>query len=207
MAENTKAAGRISGNPLNGLCERVCIQVKKVIDGCMTQYANEAYELAIDSVSPEGLVLPYTYVGVAAVGQGVVSNLTVTPPESTGGRSRVQFDAAQALSISLTDANGTSGKATASVRFHRDILLNLPSESIVPYSIDVSTGVMGRVGSFSADGKTCTVRLCVVQLVRVVTTAEILVPSYGYCAYPFCQEYAESICPGFFELPVFPVSE
>ena len=31
---NTKAAGRITGNPMCGLCERVCIEAKKIFDGC-----------------------------------------------------------------------------------------------------------------------------------------------------------------------------
>ena len=30
-----RCPGNISGNPLNGLCEKVCIQVKKVFDACI----------------------------------------------------------------------------------------------------------------------------------------------------------------------------
>ena len=56
---NTKAAGRIYGNPLCGLCERVCIEVKKVFDGCITRIGNIPYTVALSNFTP-GTVQPYT---------------------------------------------------------------------------------------------------------------------------------------------------
>ncbi|MDR0426526.1 MAG: hypothetical protein LBH24_05060 [Clostridiales bacterium] len=202
MAENFKAAGRIGGNPLTGLCERVCIQTRRIFDGCMSQYANTAADLTLSNLEPPGLAAPFTYVGAVDTGPTVISNLTVTPAAG-GDRSRVRFDATQGVTVSFTDANGASGSAESAMLFRRDVLLRLPTEALTPYQIEVATKIMSRIGSFEGSG-IVGIRCCVVQLIRVVTTVELLVPSYGYCEYPYCQEFADSICPGFFETPIFP---
>ncbi len=33
-----RAPGRINGNPINGLCEKVCVQAQKVFDACINQF-------------------------------------------------------------------------------------------------------------------------------------------------------------------------
>jgi hypothetical protein len=33
---------------------------------------------------------------------------------------------------------------------------------------------------------------------------ELLVPAYGFCQIPPCEEFAENICDEFFSLPIFP---
>ena len=35
--QSDKCPGAISGNPLNGLCEKVCIQAQKIFDACIKQ--------------------------------------------------------------------------------------------------------------------------------------------------------------------------
>ena len=35
--QSDKCPGVINGNPLNGLCEKACIQTRKVFDACMKQ--------------------------------------------------------------------------------------------------------------------------------------------------------------------------
>ena len=39
---------------------------------------------------------------------------------------------------------------------------------------------------------------------RVVAEVELLVPSYGFCRIPPCEEFASEVCDGFFSLPIFP---
>lgn len=42
------------------------------------------------------------------------------------------------------------------------------------------------------------------MILKIVMEVELLVPSYGYCAIPPCQNYSQEVCAGFFELPIYP---
>lgn len=39
---------------------------------------------------------------------------------------------------------------------------------------------------------------------RVRTKVELLVPAFGFCEIPPCEEFAESVCDDIFSLPLFP---
>lgn len=200
---NTKAAGRIYGNPLCGLCERVCIEVKKVFDGCITRIGNIPYTIALSNFTP-GTVQPYTYVTSRSSGASVVSDLVVISLQ--GRRTRLRFNVTTPVTVYYTDSLGASGSATGNLVIKRDIVLSVPEDSVVPYYIEAATSVTGNIGTFNPDGTSVTVTPCIVQIVRVVANVEILVPSYGYCEYPEVEEFNEESCEGVFGLPVFPPS-
>lgn len=205
MAENTKAAGRITGSPLSGLCERVCIHVRKIFDGCMTRISDLTFEdISLNDVFPDDLTLPYTYTSAVVSGDTTVSNLTVTPIDNSGGRARITFDTEAPITVTFADSNGLTGNATGVVTYHRDIVLRVPEVSAFPYTVDAATSIVSRIGTISPDGRRVTFRCCFIQVVRVSAPVDILVPTYGYCEYPFCEEYSSSLCPGFFSLPLFP---
>ena len=44
----------------------------------------------------------------------------------------------------------------------------------------------------------------VTVVLKVLAKVEVLVPSYGYCEVPPCEEFADSVCDEFFSLPLFP---
>ena len=46
-----KCPGPIKGNPLNGLCDKTCIQVKKVFDACINQTQLSGVTLVLDNYS------------------------------------------------------------------------------------------------------------------------------------------------------------
>ena len=46
--------------------------------------------------------------------------------------------------------------------------------------------------------------ICVTVVLKVLAKVEVLVPSYGYCEVPPCEEFADSVCDEFFCLPLFP---
>ena len=41
-------------------------------------------------------------------------------------------------------------------------------------------------------------------ILKVLAQVEILIPSYGFCPIPPCEEFAENVCDEFFSLPLFP---
>ena len=46
--------------------------------------------------------------------------------------------------------------------------------------------------------------ICVTVVLKVLAKVEILVPSYGFCQIPPCEEFADNVCDEFFSLPIFP---
>ena len=195
---NCKSAGRINGNPLCGLCERVCIQTKKITDGCIARFSNVDFIVGLPPVSAPA---PYTFVEMRANGVSTVTNLTVTPLD--GARARLNFTATVPVVVLFTDANGVSNSVNSTVSVNRDIVLTVPQDELIPYAIEVSTNLLSRIGSFSGDNSSVSVTACVVQVVRVVRTVEILVPSYGACEYPVCEDYQDE-CEILFNSPSFP---
>ena len=45
--QSDRSPGQINGNPLNGLCEKVCIQANKVFDACIKQTQEEGIVLFV----------------------------------------------------------------------------------------------------------------------------------------------------------------
>lgn len=191
-------AGRICGNPLCGLNERVCINVRKIFDGCITRYRDRAFELTFIG-EPTGTA-PFTFVDARSNGESQISNLIITPVDEN--RNRIQMDVTTPITVTYTDSTGATYSVASSVTIPRDIILTLPEDSLSPYSIEVTVGFASTIGEIS--GNTASVRACVVQITRVIVNVDILVPSYGYCEYPPCDEYSNEICQGLFDLPIFP---
>ena len=68
--------GTISGNPLNGLCEKVCIQAEKIFDAGIIQTRLENYAVTLID-PPDESTYPLTFVSARSVGAATVSNVTV----------------------------------------------------------------------------------------------------------------------------------
>ena len=107
------------------------------------------------------------------------------------------------MQVNFTDANGTQALGTTTLTLPRDVILRVPEPSVIPYEIVAVVNAVSAEGSYTADAE-FTVSLCVTVILKVVMDVELLVPSYGYCYIPPCQEYQEEICEGFFDLPLFP---
>ncbi|MBQ7712328.1 MAG: hypothetical protein IJT69_00780 [Clostridia bacterium] len=196
--------GPIAGNPANGLCEKVCIEVKKVFDACIKQETLTDQVITLSGTTPADVQQPFTFVGARSSSSvGTIGDLVVTPTSETPGCSRVQCSVEIPLSVSFTDANGTSAVGTSSLTIQRDVLLRVPEPSVIPYEIVAVVNAVSAEGSYLSDGQ-FSITLCVTVILKVVMDVELLVPSYGYCYIPPCQEYQEEICDGFFDLPLFP---
>ena len=202
--QSDRCPGQINGNPLNGLCEKVCVQVKKVFDACMQQSQLNGVVLDITNITPANLTYPLTFVSAKSLtSQGVISNLLIEPLPERQGCARVKADVTIPVSVAFVDANGVEGAATSSVTITKDVILNIPSASIMPYSIEAIVSLVSTQGTTTGENQ-FTIDACVSIILKVVMDVELLVPSYGYAAIPPCQEYTQEVCAGFFELPMFP---
>ena len=202
--QSDKCPGAITGNPLNGLTEKVCIQAEKIFDACIKQTQLENYALTLTDLSPENPTYPLTFVSARSVSaEATVTNLNVER-QADKACARVQATVSVPVEVLYTDAAGVEGSATATVSINQDVLLYVPCPSIMPFTVKAVASAVAPEGVFNPETQGFTVSLCITVILKIAMPVELLVPSYGYCVIPPCQEYSQEVCAGFFELPLYP---
>lgn len=196
--------GPINGNPMQGLCEKVCIQATKVFDACIRQETLTNTTVSLLSTTPTDVATPFTFISAASsTSRGTIKNLIVTPLTDSEHCSRVQLDVDIPMSVLFTDANKNTATGNATITIPKDIILHIPEASVIPYRLETVVNAVSTVGTYVSDA-TFNLTICVTVIIKVVTDVELLVPSYGYCFIPPCQEFQNEVCDGFFDLPLFP---
>ena len=202
--QSDKCPGPITGNPLSGLCEKVCLQAEKIFDACIKQLQLENYTLTLTDFTPQNPTYPLTFVSARTTSSdAVVTNLNV---DRQGDRqcARVQATVTVPVEVLYVDAAGTEGKATSFVSVSEDVLLSVPAPSVMPFIVRAACSAVSPEGTFNAANNTFTVNLCCTVILKVAMQVELLVPSYGYSVIPPAQDYSQEVCSGFFELPLYP---
>ncbi len=196
---------QINGNPLNGLCEKVCVQAKKVFDACIKQTQEEGIVLPLADFTPANPTYPLTFISAkSTTTRATITSLQVDRLTDRPNFARVQVTMSVPMEVIYTDANGVEGRATSSTTLTSDVILFVPEPSIIPYYVEAAVSIIAPEGVFDEATNTFTVSCCVTVILKIVMEVELLVPSYGYAAIPPCQEYTQEVCSGFFELPLFP---
>ncbi|MBE5756664.1 MAG: hypothetical protein E7342_02575 [Clostridiales bacterium] len=199
-----RCPGPINGNPLNGLCDKVCVEVKKVFDACMMQTQQTGIVLDITNLTPASPTYPLTFVSAnSTTSEGVISSLIIDPLADRENNARVRANVTIPVSVAYTDANNVEGVATSSVTISEDVILNVPTPSIMPYKVEAVVSLVSTEGSYTGTNQ-FTINACVTIILKIVMDVELLIPSYGYASIPPCQEYTQEVCAGFFELPIYP---
>lgn len=196
--------GPINGNPTRGLCEKVCIQVKKVFDACLKQQHITGTQIQLTNFTLANPTQPLTFVSgqSSTTIDPTLTDITITRFEDRPNFAHISAIANIPIDIVYTDANNVQGVATGVISLPQDVVLFLPQASIVPYKVEVVASAIIAQGTF--DGDIITVEGCVMLIIKIVAETELLVPSYGYCHIPQCQEFSTNVCQGFFEMPLFP---
>ncbi len=202
--QSDRCPGTITGNPLGGLNEKVCIQAEKIFDAGILQTRLENYNIPLADLTPSDPTYPLTFVSArSTTSTGTISNLSVER-QSDGCLARVQATVTVPLEVVYVDANGTEGKATSSLVLNEDVLMYVPPASIMPFTVTGVASCVSPDGTFDAATNSFNINACVTVILKVAMQVELLVPSYGYCAIPPAQEYSQEVCSGFFELPLYP---
>lgn len=203
--QSDRCPGTISGNPLNGMCEKVCIQAQIIFDACIKQIQIENYTLTLTDSVPGDPTYPLTFISARSVSStGTLTNLSIDRLADKPGCARVQATVSIPVEVLYTDANGVEGVAQATISVAEDVLLYVPAPSIMPYRATCEVSAVCAEGTFNADTNTFSVNACVTVILKIAIDVELLVPSYGYCAIPPAQDYSQEVCAGFFELPLYP---
>lgn len=206
-SRNSFCPGPITGNPLNGLCEKACIHTKKVFDACLRQMQESDVQVTVANYTPASPAQPLTFVSVNCVSDQVtINNLVVDRFEDKPCFARVSGTVVIPVEIRYTDANGVSGVATSEVTVNSDVVLYVPQPSVVPFTVEAYASCLSPDGEYVGNN-VFSLDFCLSIILRVVVEAEILVPTYGYCPIPPCQEFTQDACSGFFELPLYPAQQ
>ena len=198
-----RCPGNISGNPMNGLCEKVCIQTVKIFDACMMQTSIDS-TVALTNLSPATPTLPLTFVsGRSTLSTGTITSLTIAPIADRPGLSRVTTTVSIPIQIAYTDANGVQGTGTSSVSISLDVVMCVPTGSVITPNVAATVNMTSPRGAYVSD-YTFSITSCVTVILSVQAPVNLLVPSYGYCKIPPCTEFSQDACQGVFDLPIFP---
>ena len=203
--QTDKCPGPISGNPLGGLNEKVCIQAQRVFDACIKQGRREGAVLNMTEPVPANPTYPLTFISArSTTSVGTVTAFQVDRLPDRAGCARVQATVDIPVEVVYTDANGVEGKASSTVTVSEDVILFVPQPSVMPYEVQSVVSAVAPEGSFNAENNTFTVDLCITVILKIIIGVDLLVPSYGYCVIPPAQEYTHEVCAGIFELPLYP---
>ncbi len=224
--------GTIAGNAMDGLQEKVCVQVKRVYDSALWQEqidnavvtitslaqvnntCNCACNPCADACNPCADTVPPTTTPVppitfescrSSTTEASIRNLSVERLCDRPCFARVRCTVDVPIDILFVDSRCIEyiGKGVVSV--DRDVLLSIPDESIVPYNLEAMASAICVSGCFVGNNQ-FKMTVCVTIVLKVLADVEILVPSYGYCAIPPAEEFADSVCTEFFSLPLFPTA-
>ncbi len=219
--------GVIAGSALDGLNERLCIQVQRVYDSCLQQEQLTRVDVTISSyaqvvntcccnssaccgnetetVPPTSApVPPIVFESCRSSSMDVdISNLSIERLCDRPCFARVRGTLRIPIDILFTDSRCVEYIGKGFVTVNKDVLLSVPDESIVPYTLEGMASAVCVAGSYVGDN-TFRLTVCVTIVLKVLAKVEILVPSYGFCPIPPCEEFADAVCDEFFSLPLFP---
>ena len=218
--------GSISGSALDGLQEKVCVQVKRVYDSCLQQEQLDHKEVTITSyamvastcqngcncgcestetVAPTSApVPPITFESCrSTTTEGTIRNLTVERLCDRPCFARVRCKIDVPIDILFADSRCVEYIGKGVITVDKDVLLSIPDESIVPYSMESMVSAICVAGTYLGNNR-FSLTVCVTVVLKVLAQVEILIPSYGFCPIPPCEEFAENVCDEFFSLPLFP---
>ncbi|MGI6705222.1 MAG: hypothetical protein ACOX6S_02810 [Clostridia bacterium] len=198
--------GRIRGEATRGLIERVCIQVKKVYDACLQQEQFDDVRIRLKDIRPSGteFTRPLNFESCRSVAaKAKIRNLRIDRLPERPNFARVRADVDIPIEVVFTDCKGRQGAGDAVVTVSKDVILFVPDESIVPFTVEALGSAICVTGTFVDDFR-FDVTICVTVILKIVAEVDLLIPAFGFCRIPPCEEFAENVCDEFFGLPIFP---
>lgn len=206
---NPNRPGPMTGNPVNGICEKVLIETTKVFDACVSQSTETGIILPVSGFNPTNPTLPLTYISATnSAGQSaVVSDIVIDRLEQSPNYANVSMTITIPVTVTYRDANGVIGTASSSIVVNKCSMLFVPQPSLSPVDIKVSALFSSQIGTFTGDS-TFTVTGCLQILIKVTAVVDLLIPSYGYPVIPPCQacQTNNNACPGIDDLPLYPTA-
>ncbi|MEF9972455.1 MAG: hypothetical protein RSJ41_01075 [Clostridia bacterium] len=196
-------AGRRTGAPCQCACEgNTC--------SCTCQKCGGfTYQDAVTNAenSPCPLPVPYgqwTFESCrSSTTNGAIRDLTIERLCDRPQFARVKGTVDIPIDVLFTDQRCQEWMGRATVSVVKDVLLAIPDESIVPFTLESLVSAICVSGVYRGECR-FEITICITVVLKILAEVEVMIPSYGFCEVPPCEEYAENVCDEFFSLPLFP---
>ena len=224
--------GVVNGNILTGLNQRVCIQVKNVYDSALSQEQLEDKKIVVTDIVPvlpgsdckstnaacrctcednrctcscRSCGAPITHEEAVENAENSARPLPQPCGQWTFESCRSSTTKGRISNLSIERMCDRPQFARVRCGVEKDVLLCIPDDSIIPFTLESLVSAICVSGSYIGD---CTfqITLCVTIVLKVLAEVDIMVPTYGFCQVPPAEEFAENVCDEFFSLPLFPQS-
>ena len=144
-----RCPGNITGNPINGLNEKICVQVKRVFDACIMQNQQDNLLISLYDFYPANPTYPLTYISARSTSTtGIISNLAIDRLQDRPSCARVQATVTVPIEVLYTDANGIEGVAKSQITLNEDVILFIPQPSIMPYEVEAVVSFVSPEGTY-----------------------------------------------------------
>lgn len=178
---------------------------------CPTCGTGITHQEAVENAENSGCPLPHP-VGAwtfescrSSTTSGRISNLSIERMCDRPQFARVRCTVDVPLDVLFVDQRCQEWMGQTVITVDKDILLCIPDDSIIPFTLESLVSAICVSGSYIGN---CTfeITVCVTVVLKVLAEVDIMVPTYGFCQIPPCEEFAENVCDEFFSLPLFPQS-
>lgn len=203
---NEQCPGRIGFEGLRKIKEKVCIQVNKVYDSCLQQETLEDVKVTLSNVCGSGFQAPLELISCRSTTvKGRLVGTIIERLEDRPNFARVRTKVEIPIEVVFEDCKGKQGTGDAVITIPKDVIMYVPDESVIPFKLESIVSAVCVSGDF-IPGETFRFRLdiCITIILKIVAKVELLIPAFGFCDIPPCEEFAENICDEFFKLPLFP---
>lgn len=205
---NERCPASIGAEGLNRIIERVCIQVNKVYDACLQQETLNDVRIVLKNVcQPQtSFVPPLTFISCRSTTvEGKLRGTRIDRLPERPNFARVRTKVEIPIEVIFEDSQGRRGSGFAVIIIPKDVVLFVPDESVIPFHLESVVNAVCVSGNFvPGDMFRFDVDVCITIILKIVAKVELLVPAFGFCEIPPCEEFAENICDEFFRLPLFP---
>lgn len=204
---NPRCPGRIGFEGLKKILEKVCIQVNKVYDSCLQQETLSDVRIVLTEIKGRtNFVPPLNFISCRSTttkGKLIGTRIDRLPDRPNFARVRTKVEIP--IEVTFEDCEGRQGHGLATITVPKDVVLYVPDESVIPFQLESIVNAVCVAGRF-IPGETFRfdVDVCITIILKIVAKVELLVPAFGFCEIPPCEEFAESVCDEIFSLPLFP---
>lgn len=203
---NERCPSLIGFEGLKRIRERVCIQVNKVYDSCLQQETLNNIRVHLTHVCGSGFEAPLTFISCRSTTvKGKLVGTTIQRLEDRNNFARVRTRVEIPIEVIFEDANRKQGSGKAVIIVPKDVIMFVPDESVIPFQLESIVNAICVSGTFiPGDSFRFDLDVCITIILKIVAKVELLIPAFGFCEIPPCEEFAENVCDEFFRLPLFP---
>ena len=242
-ANTDQCPGSIVGSAVQGLTERICVQVKNVYDACLQQEQLDDVEITVSDIvpllpgtascqptgrpcncscsgcqcnctcgvngiitypealenarnSPDPLPAPcgqWTFVSCRSASIcGRIHDLTIDRLCDRPQFARVKCTVDIPIDVIFTDARCQEWMGRGKLSVDKDVLLAIPEESIVPFTLESMVSAICVTGDYIGNCK-FEITICVTVALKILAEVDLMIPAYGFCEIPPCEEFAENV--------------